>query len=370
MISHENHQAECLRKHVSTTWTPQRAQTVQQSLAKRLGKRRQQRRMLATASVCVLLGVAGVTINGHFQARTPSQVAVMPAPAVLPTTVSMSLSDGTRIVSLDEKIDVHHLVAELRQLPQLNRMRLLEGGARFEVPFVPVRQVVIDVGNVSIEVLGAVFSITNKEQAVDVSVESQSVRVSWPGGQKVVTAGDSFEVSPERSVIPSAPLKDSEPRRSHAWLGLANRGRFDEAFVSLEKDIAAQGSNAVPDEPGALLLAADAARLSRHPEKALPHLKRFVRRFPRDPRSSLAAFTLGLVLLEELGRPREAAQAFAQSRSFAPRGDLAEDALARQAEASFRAGDESTAKQVAQEYLRLFPSGRRTPAVRRFGAIE
>jgi hypothetical protein len=74
------------------------------------------------------------------------------------------------------------------------------------------------------------------------------------------------------------------------------------------------------------------------------------------------------VLLDELGRPREAADAFARARASG--GPLAEDALARQVEAASRAGDMAKGRELAREYLRLFPKGRRAKAVSRFSDLD
>jgi transmembrane sensor len=76
------------------------------------------------------------------------------------------------------------------------------------------------------------------------------------------------------------------------------------------------------------------------------------------------------VLLEELGRPGEAAAAFAQADALAPDGPLAEDAVAREVEALSRGGDASGAARLAREYLRRFPDGRKVRSVKRFGGIE
>jgi transmembrane sensor len=84
----------------------------------------------------------------------------------------------------------------------------------------------------------------------------------------------------------------------------------------------------------------------------------------------LAAFTLGRVLLEELGQPNEAAAAFARAEALAPRGALAQDAIAREVEAWSRAGEVSRARARAEEYLRRYPEGRRIRSVRHFGGID
>jgi len=176
-----------------------------------------------------------------------------------------------------------------------------------------------------------------------------------------------MQPSPETDLEPYAPEK---PRRTPAsaelssWRPLAESGRYDEARSALEK----AGPNAVRDETADLLLAADAARLSGYPSEAVPYLERVVQAHASDPRSSLASFTLGRVLLDELGRPREATDAFARARKAG--GPLAEDALAREVEAASRAGDTTRSRELARDYQMLYPKGRRAKAVARFGGLD
>ena len=54
-------------------------------------------------------------------------------------------------------------------------------------------------------------------------------------------------------------------------------------------------------------LAADVMRLTGHPEQAAEVLRRAISAHPGDGRLSVASFTLGRVLLHQLGRPRAAA---------------------------------------------------------------
>ncbi|HEX2657351.1 MAG TPA: tetratricopeptide repeat protein, partial [Polyangia bacterium] len=118
------------------------------------------------------------------------------------------------------------------------------------------------------------------------------------------------------------------------------------------------------DDPGELLAAADGARRARRPAAAVASLRRLVDHHPGDPRAPSAAFTLGWVLLTDLDRPREAAQAFAEAERIAPRGTLAEDAAARVVEAWQKAGESGRATEAARRYLRLYASGRYTGLMR------
>ncbi len=194
---------------------------------------------------------------------------------------------------------------------------------------------------------------------------STSVRLPAAGADTEPAFSDERELS-----VAAAPSALGEPKHAPAlpapssWRPLAESGRFDEARAALKK----AGPNAVRDETADLLLAADAARLGGSPSEAVPYLERVVHGHASDPRSSLASFTLGRVLLDELGRPREAADAFARVRKAG--GPLAEDALAREVEATSRAGDSVRSRELAREYLTRYPKGRRSKAVSRFGGLD
>jgi transmembrane sensor len=143
---------------------------------------------------------------------------------------------------------------------------------------------------------------------------------------------------------------------------LAAAGEFDAAYEAIAD------AHAVDDDPADLLLAADVARLSHHPAFAVELLRRVRSSHADDPRAALAAFTLGRILLDDLGRPHEAADAFADAQRGG--GPLEEDALARETEAAWRAGDLDRARDRAERYLGAYPSGSRRQWVRRYGGIE
>jgi transmembrane sensor len=188
------------------------------------------------------------------------------------------------------------------------------------------------------------------------------VRVEWAGGQAFLSAGQSGlypppaaaradSAKPAASEV-AAELAGNIGEEAASWRKLAKRGAYADAFKAL-----GPSSKSVRDEPSDLMLAADVARLSRHPGEATRFLSRVTDKFPRDKQAPLAAFTLGRVLLEDLGQPGRAADAFRRAQALAPRGPLASDALAREAVAAQRAGLADGARQLAERYLVDYPEG-------------
>lgn len=204
--------------------------------------------------------------------------------------------------------------------------------------------------------------------------------MQWPGGQDQLSAGQAGvypapPVSARGEELPAAAEPSAEPAAEPSgeavvepadtdgstWRKLAKRGAYAEAF----RAIAPGGSKKVEDNPADLMLAADVARLSRHPAEATRFLSRVADGFPRDQRAPLAAFTLGRVLLEDLGQPARAADAFRRAQQLAPRGPLASDALAREALAAQRSGQAERSRLLARRYLELFPKGSQAERLRK-----
>jgi transmembrane sensor len=283
-------------------------------------------------------------------------------------------------------------------------MRLDSGAARFDVAHREERRFKVQARDVLVTVLGTAFTVELAGDGVRVSVDRGRVDVAFQGTHRQLSAGEQLLASPTRAtsdapaLAPSAaPPGDPEPSERAAeeaddssepaaigalnaapasphpavsaqrsWRTLAQDGDYRGAFERMT----AEGTSAVRDEPGDLLFAADVARLSGNPALAVPRLERVIRAHASDSRAPLAAFTLGRTLLDGLGRPREAADAFARARKLAPGGALAQDALAREVESWSRAGESGLARQRALDYLRLYPGGRREKAVRYHGGLE
>jgi transmembrane sensor len=245
---------------------------------------------------------------------------------------------------------------------------LAGGPAAFDVPPAPARSFIVKLARVEIAIASARFVLTPAGDRVEVAVESGSVRASWPGGADVVSAGATAWFPPAPATEPPPASPSHQPTalglRSQFRLQVARR-QYAAAYRSL---VAAPGVAEHSAED--LMLAADAARLSGHPAESVPYFRRLLLQYPSDARGPVAAFTLGRILLAELERPGEAAEAFALARRLAPAGTLAPDALAREVEAAARAGERARARTLAEEYVSRYPAGRRAAAVRRWGGIE
>ncbi|HEX7477655.1 MAG TPA: FecR domain-containing protein [Polyangiales bacterium] len=295
---------------------------------------------------------------------------------------SLRLSDGSLVqVSATGSLEV------ARNQPGHIELRLVGGAAHFSVVPDHERQFVVDAGSVQVAVVGTVFDVEQVSGGVQprvrVAVVEGKVRVSAADGEHFVGAGESVffgaagaagvaGVASVATVDGRAALRAEHVRRvvhrdaaaKTSWRSLSQAGDYEQAYSSLS------AGGVVEDDPATLMDAADAARLSGHPDVALGYLRRVVRDHRGSPVAPLAAFTLGRVQLERLGQPSEAAESFAQARTLAPHGSLAQDALAREVEALSKAGNAHEAYLRAQQYVQAYPAGRRLHAVRLYGGLE
>jgi transmembrane sensor len=308
-------------------------------------------------------------------------------PALRPTSAAApreALPDppGLERLALGEGTDVRFEKGAGLEVRERTEERVVvavqRGTARFRVRHDPHRVFRVHAGDVEVEDLGTAFDVEHKGSRVRVAVSEGTVSVSFPeavdGARKTVSlkAGESGEYpaasprakaeyapSSARETLPSASgaasnASPESPPPVTSWRALARSGKHRAAYELLSPG----AFRDVRNEPGELLLASDVARLSRHPAEAAQLLKKLLSGHARDPRAPSAAFTLGWLLMNELGRPREAAVAFARAEALAPRGNLAEDAVARSVEAWIRAGELGRAKAGVERYRRAYPKGR------------
>jgi transmembrane sensor len=330
---------------VGSLWTPERPALV----ARRALRRRRMAVSLAATCACLCFAVL---------LFLPWRDKAAPAAA---TAGDVRFTDGSAAKLADNGTQLR--VEE--DTPQRVVARLT-GGARFDVVPNPTRTFEVRSGDVRVRVLGTAFSVRQVEAGRSrISVEHGRVHVAWLGGATLLADGQdgvfppAAENEPEAKAVDPSPQPSAGPRTEKGWRELALKGDFDKAYADLD----ARGKDDVRDEPSDLMLAADVARLSSHPAQAVGPLRKLCDRYPRDKRAPVAAFTLGRVLLDDLGRASDAAAAFRKARTLWPSGPLAEDALAREAEACERSGRGERARALADEYLKRYPIGRHSAAM-------
>ncbi|HKP57815.1 MAG TPA: FecR domain-containing protein [Polyangiales bacterium] len=409
-----------IRDELAPQWSEQRSERLYAGVG-RLRQRRRRNRAIGAAALgatALMLAVAGVQwlpsgenagmLAGRsvpsVDTETVQQPAAAPAPAVLTKVKArqrVRLADGSSALVASASGELNVLRNESARL----ELQVESGVAHFEVVPMPAaqRKFVVHAAGVSVLVVGTVFDVEQSAGRVRVAVSEGKVRVQTPNGMQFVAAGESYWFDSETNYTPQPTaaepevlqpaaadglgdvgtrstggrehtakgkrlaVKEDKPAAAApkaSWRSLCQSGDYDAAYRLLESGIA------VDDDASALMDAADASRLSGHPEVSVGYLRRVLRDHRSSPVAPLAGFTLGRVLLERLGQPSEAAEAFALARNIAPHGSLAQDALAREVEAWSKAGNTHEAYQRAQLYVQQYPSGRRLRAVRLYGGLD
>jgi transmembrane sensor len=351
-------------------WDTQRTERTLYALHQKRRRRQQRQRVLVGVGALATLGTLLLVTLREPAARAPELPGSRPQAAA--SALHLQLADGSEVALRDERSRV--------QVHEASRSRvsveLLAGQARFEVLHREERVFRVRSGEVSVEVLGTAFEVEREATRSRVVVLRGRVAVTWSTGRTELAAGeagwfpraaesDETKLSETPPIAPKhAPRKPAKAAPG-AWREPAEQGDFEHAY-----ELLAQVQQPVADNVEELLLAADTARLSGHPQAALAFFQQVIERHAHDSRAGLAAFTLGGVLMLQLGQPREAEAAYARARALSLNASLAQDALARQVEAAHRAGDAAHARALANEYLARYPKGRRVHAVQRFGGLE
>ncbi len=296
---------------------------------------------------------------------------------------TVALADDSE-VRLDRGARVEPLLSTATRFELL----LAQGSAEFSVTPGGPRRWIVEAGLATVEVLGTVFRVTRNADSVDVSVSRGVVLVrsnALTGHVQRLVAGQSLHVTPQRElpsdslviseeevkahdeateaetptiVLAPIELEPQKPARTSAkWRHHLRHGRYRDAYAELGgRGLSRAISNA--DSIERLLELADVARLSGHPVEAVPALERALKLHARSPQAALAAFTLGRVLLDQLGRPGPAADAFEKAIEMRPPHALLADCHTRLVEAYARAGDTAAAERAASRYRTMFPAGR------------
>lgn len=369
---------------VRALWSDEQTAALPQRIIERRRRQFVVRGSLASSAVLVLLliwspwqrvGSAPGLDAGEARVRPPTAPLTAPTTTIQPkgdsaTRPILELSDGSRVYA----DSVKQLSIE-QQLEGYIVTRVLSGTVSFEVNKNPKRVFEVDAGQVRVQVIGTTFSVARHRDRAEVEVTEGTVRVIWPDGDQVLTAGQRGWFPPEAGEAEAGETEAGEteaggseptpvsrsqrvavsPPAVPGWRELARDEDYEASYAALKKD---RGRGTAPRSASDLMLAADVARLSLHPAEAVRLLSRVSAQFPSDPRAPLAEFTRGRVLMENLGNPAQAAQAFARARSLSPGGSLAQDALSREIDATLGASQTARAKSLARLYLSSYPEGR------------
>jgi transmembrane sensor len=395
-----------LREKIVPAWGPARSERAYFELA-RSRKRRRARNLGMTASFGTVVLVVGLAyLQPHLRlegenAAVTSRIESDRTEAAVSVHSGEQLHAGRRVELADGSVvelsqQNSQLTVDINQSDHVS-VHLDAGTAHFDVVPNTLRRFSVFADAVEIVVIGTVFEVESARGRVRVAVTHGKVRVRSPSGTMFVRAGEArwFEAPASQDgsatppVVTTATPSPSQPRAASPrtgarkasrpvqrtagsqssasapsraeWRSLSQSGDPEAAYLLLE-----QGAP-VPDDPEALMEAADAARLTNHPETAVSYLRKVLSTHRSNPATPLAAFTLGRVLLERLGRPAEAAEAFATARELAPQGSLAQDALAREVESWSKAGHAKEAYARSRLFTQLYPDSRRARVVERYG---
>jgi transmembrane sensor len=335
----------------------------------RLRRRRRTVARVAVGTVAAgVAAIAAVVVMHGWQTPSVDVAGGVAAPGRVMAAAprQLRLADGSVATPLDQASAL--VIRE--DAPKRVAIDVARGRGHFDVAPRPERLFAVHAGDVTITVIGTAFTVERVADRIGVSVERGKVQVDWGVGSRRLGPGESGWFPPLATVaVGAAAASATLPPSSASPTAIAPVVRARHKSVKVDGDDVAKPV-VVVDTAESLLAAADAARLQGRAQEGAALLRRIVNNHRSDPRAPLAAFTLGRVLLMELGQPRQAASAFADARALAPDGPFAEDALARETEAWAKAGDRTKARACAQDYLRSYPSGLRAPAVRALGGGE
>jgi transmembrane sensor len=268
-----------------------------------------------------------------------------------------TLSDGSRFeLGADSTLEV------LANDDRTFVCALRRGRATFDVTPGGPRRWRIEAGAVAVEVVGTRFRVDRRELSVVIEVERGTVLVR---GEDVRDGVQKLQ-SGARLEVPTPPLaKVAAPQASPALAPSSST-----ATPAGDSDSApSSGTSALPPSTDWLLVA-DGQRRRGDVKGAVQTLRLAVERAPDDKRRATAAFTLGKLLLDAMGKPVEAQAAFRTCLERSPPAAIAEDALARLVEAQSRSGAREAALATAREYEKRYPNGRRLSDVRRWTNIR
>ena len=161
-------------------------------------RRKRRRRVVGRVGLGVLLAGAGILAGLQATAPGPAPQPIVALPQAGP--LPLYLRDG----SIARPLDSSSTLAVREDSPGRVALALDRGRARFEVVPRAERPFVVQVGEVTVTVVGTVFTVERVADRIGVSVERGTVRVDWQVGEQVLHAGGSGWFPPVQIRPPSA----------------------------------------------------------------------------------------------------------------------------------------------------------------------
>lgn len=281
------------------------------------------------------------------------------------------------------------------------RFAIDSGTASFRVTPSNGRQWSVEVGPFLVTVKGTVFSVSwdPPTEHFELILRQGRVLVSGPlsGGELTLRAGQRLSVSlpkaetlitenaqeeargstatapalaqsiaipappqpspekPDSSAPSTAPVPPSTSKTERRWADELANGHWDRILQKVDSEGLDISLNGASGED--LFALANAARYGRRTEVARAALLAYRRRFPHSPRAVEALFLLGRVEESRGSGMTRAIGWYDQYLTQAPAGAYAAEALGRKMTITNEVNGAASARPLAEEYLRRFPSG-------------
>jgi hypothetical protein len=245
------------------------------------------------------------------------------------------------------------------QRDDLVEVKLRSGVATFEVARRPQRQFVVHAHDVRVRVVGTRFTVRRTSERVEVVVVRGVVEVSRGGETVSLTAGQSWHSTPDVEAAAAPPevedVEEPEP-------GAAEAAAPSPApkHVKHRRPLApppGPAAAAPVEAPEDAFAAALAARRDGRSADAAAGFQRFIRDFPADGRTPVAAFELGRIRMDVLNDPRGAVEALRLSLKLDAHAAFREEALSRVVRGLDAVHDTAACLQARETYLSAFPDG-------------
>lgn len=318
--------AQLARAKVRAQWSDDEHRFARGGIKKRI------RRKKIVRAVGSTLGLAAVIFGVSLFFRRAEQLH-------RPTPSTLAFDDG----SIVHKLTAETLVETLVDDPNRTRVTLKHGAARFSVKHNPRRVFEVQVGMITVDVLGTVFDVTRdvETQTVSVKVSEGLVRVLTAREQKVLRPGESQTFSEKVEEVVSVQPTPQTKILSGSTFQQTKKVEEADADKAVEK----------------MLVVADEAKKQKQFTEAIAVLRQIIKKYPQASGAAYAAYDLGRILLDEQQRYGEAAKAFAQVESLRAHPELLENSLGREVEALWRSGEKDHARRRAQDYFSRYPKG-------------